>query len=722
MLSIVLTLWLAAPSQAPPEERFSLPRCAELIDAEASGAHGYECLYAHARTTGEYDVVEALLREHAARVPDNPWPRIKLAAILSDRAKPGVVATYREGVALFEPGDDAHEAMARLNLSTALRHRGDDEEALEELSRARSLAETAKHEPLLQAVTLELARFHAMRGGSTSEIGRLLEEVGEIAPEHHQTNINFMHTRATWLVRLGKADEALAQRRELAEFVRARGDAYVLANTLLAIAGDENRRAETRLKPDIAAYRAQLLEARQAAAEAKHTYAEAEALCMLSELTGPDAVSLARECSEVAARADDASWDTHAAAALAAALRRAGKMEEHRTALAKAIRQAARLGDPELGAAVGEEEVRSAWARLPRAEAIRSTEQVLDRLDARAMDDDGQSIAQRRETWRPTYDFAIGQLLADSPTPAETVTALSIAERQRDDDLLLAEGGGQHGPLDITAAQARVPAGHAIVVFSVANDSSYKSSEFFGGAWAWTVTADSIDVRRLPPRRVLAAKVSALVGALSSGSGGWEPAAAVLREELFGASDWPTGVESLTIVPDRELFELPFAVLLPGVPIDLSTSLWQASRAGLAAEARDRPLALAALGDPAIPAAVLEDRELAPLPFARAEVTAVAEHYGGETAAWTGEAASESEFRRAAAEAGVLHVAAHAYVQSADPGRSALVLAADDAHDGRAGDDHRPPRRQQAAEALLDLGRDRVAGKQRAGRGPVRIA
>lgn len=660
-----------------------MEQCRAQLDPDSETGDGYSCLYAYARTSGEYDAVEELLREHIVDYPKSPWARIKLAAILADRAKPGVVKLYREGLPLMGPNSRTEEAIARLNFSIVLRHQGDDDAALAELSQARDLAGAVKHEALLQATTLELARLHTARGGSLEEIGRLLDEVGEIPAGRHQTKVNFMHTKAAWLARFGRFEEALAERRGLAEFARATGDSYVLAVVSLAIAEELDRLAGKRLAPDRDAYRTRLLEAHEAAAEAQHSYAEADALCKLSAIEGEKALEYARACNEVAAEAGDDTWSGSSTLVLAAALRRAGEMAEYTQTLSQAIGAAARLGDPEYSASVAEEELRAAWLRLPRAEAVSRTRLIIDRLDRGPTEDEGAEAASRRSTWHFGYDFATGKLLSTEPSAEDVLLALGIAERQRDDDVLEVGGAVPSAPPDPRPLIEKLPPGHGVLAFTLANDHDYKSGDFMGGSWVWLITSEGIEVRRLPPRRMLSARIAALVGVVTQRDEAWSSAAAALRDELLGADeDWLSGVQHLTVVPDGELFELPFALLLPELSLDTTTSLRSLEESLADRVVAQGPMPLSVLGDPSIPDAARERKQVGPLPFARREVEQVLAAYDGEATAAVGAEASESVFMRRASQPGLLHVAAHALVDSAEPERSALVFASDSTSDG----------------------------------------
>ncbi len=103
----------------------------------------------------------------------------------------------------------------------------------------------------------------------------------------------------------------------------------------------------------------------------------------------------------------------------------------------------------------------------------------------------------------------------------------------------------------------------------------------------------------------------------------------------------------------------------------------------------DAPARAVVVGDPRVPDALAREANLATIPGARAEASAVArvlEARGMTTDVLTGRGASEEDFRSTLHGATVVHVAAHGVISDAHPMTSYLALAgtgADGAHDGR---------------------------------------
>ncbi len=679
-LTLVMPLAVAPPARRAMRE-FERSECEAQIRDTPEQGDGYSCMYAYARASGEYDAVEQRLSELVAEMPSNPWPRVKLASVLSDRGKPGAIELLREGIALFSPEEAPYAALAQLNLATLLRHRDEDDLAAAELAKARQTAVQSGDEQLLLITTIELARHKAFNGGSLTEVGRLLDEIGEVPDELYQAKVNLLHTRASWLWRTGRVEEAAATRRQLIEHATKHGDDYVAAASLLAVAGNEDWLARLSLNPSVEDYRNKLIAAREAAARAQHSFVEAEALCLLADVENDEALDNARACVRVAEKAGDAAWLVFGQAALAAALRRSGDIAGAQALAAKAADAAADLADPELEAIIAEEEIRLAWAAQPRSKAIETSLGVLDRLDGIVIGEAPDVDAERRATWRTPYAIAIGELLrSDSRTAADISTALWVAERQRLDDIFAPKQAAPDESRRLEDLQASLGPGHAVAEFFVANDRDYKSSDRLGSAWAWIVTHDEVQVRRLPEHRFIAAKALALAGAAAAGDTNLTEAASSLAEELLG--DASGAAERWTIIADQELFELPFSLVLPDARVDHATSITALATRPERPAPTERAR-VTAFGDPARhasqPRFAVDD---VPLPHARAEARAVVKAFGDSGAALLGDAATKSALVAAAADSGILHIAAHAVINSADPSRTGLLLAPSEADDG----------------------------------------
>ncbi len=665
----------AAPAGDIPE---TLADCEALIGTSARLGEAASCMYAYARRGSDYEGAEARLRRYATDEPDNPWPKLKLASVLVDQGKPGAIELYREGIARLGPDEKDNEAESRLNLAGALRWAGEDEAALAELGAAKRAAEASGVAPLRQVVTLELARHLLFSSGNLTRVGELLDEVGDLPAPMYQARVNLLHTRSVWLSRLGEIDASTAVLRELTTLASDNGDDYLYAATLLKIADAEDDQAELRLQPSRSQHETRLQQARAAADKAGHAYVHADVYCRLSDLRADDAVDHARRCVELSTRAGDKRQLANARVTLATALRRADQWDAYEREIAGLQEWAA---DAEVGSKLIVERIDAAWARAPRPEAITVSLAALEELERTVDEDDPERLAQRRAALRASHDLVVGRLLdVQAPGDDDVRTALQIAERQRNDDILLGHERPTGATVDLDALRTRLAPGHVVIAYVLANDVDYKSGAFLGGAWAWTITADAVTVRRLPERRRLAAQVGAFVGSLRGDDPLWAETADAMRQSLFG--DEVPAATRVTVVPDRELFELPFAVLLPDAAVDQVTSL----RAIVQRPPQDLrevdALALTAYADPAREGVAVDGLPLRPLPNARDEAAAVARTFGERSEVVLGEQATESAIKASLSQSGILHVAAHAVVDSAQPERSALVMARSTTDDG----------------------------------------
>lgn len=191
------------------------------------------------------------------------------------------------------------------------------------------------------------------------------------------------------------------------------------------------------------------------------------------------------------------------------------------------------------------------------------------------------------------------------------------------------------------------------------------------------LTADGLRAERVAvDRAVLGARVATLADAIRR-----RAAVEIINaeaSELYRLLIAPLrldGVEELVLVPDRELFALPFAALYDASRQQYLVERFALRFAPSAAEAGDGG------GGSLAPAIVVADPPSAqwrPLARAREEADAIAAMHGAEVLA--GSAATRAAFVAAAQRGALLHYAGHA---DTDAGASygALVLAAD-ANDG----------------------------------------
>lgn len=371
------------------------------------------------------------------------------------------------------------------------------------------------------------------------------------------------------------------------------------------------------------------------------------------------------------------------------------------------------------GRVVGDDELARAYATVERMRA-QELREVLDEagLTARAR-------AKLRD--RPEYAATLAELSATQVrlgdpglSGAERKAAIAELEAlERRERAMQAEARDASGsdpsaalgseisiaPLD--AVQAVLEPDEALLVYQLANGGG-RPRDFDGGAWVLVVTRDHIAAHRLADERELIGRVELFGPLLARRDGSDGPASvqlwtALLADAVVGL---PESITRLTLVPDGALHRLPFAALRPAVDaqslaeryaldfVPSATSLvhWRAQRERSGTP--ELPPAVLALADPVVehePArlyasalepnerggSLLEGLELATLPRARLEAErAVAG--GGELR--LGEDAGEAALRELDLSAyGVVHFATHALVDELHPGRSAIVLARDQA-------------------------------------------
>ena len=263
----------------------------------------------------------------------------------------------------------------------------------------------------------------------------------------------------------------------------------------------------------------------------------------------------------------------------------------------------------------------------------------------------------------------------------------------------------RHGATEFAALEAverGLAPDEALLAFLVGADRN-ADGESTGGAWVLAVTREGTRVHRIPERARLAPAVGLFTGLIERRDGSEAGTAAVLHAQLLAPAlaGLPPGVRRLLLVPDGPLHDLPFAALrerADGAPLVAryelalvpSASLWRYWRQqpplppggeALVLADPDRGsgarVALARGGEGG--GVFAEAAQLGALPEARWEGHAV-ENALQETQVvprlLVGAGASERALKTAnLASVRVLHLAAHAVVDTEAPERSALVLA-----------------------------------------------
>ncbi len=178
------------------------------------------------------------------------------------------------------------------------------------------------------------------------------------------------------------------------------------------------------------------------------------------------------------------------------------------------------------------------------------------------------------------------------------------------------------------------------------------------------------------------------------------PEFAGLARELYGSLIGPAaqdinGVDSLCIVPDGFLWNLPFQAplttdnyyLTEDYAISYVPSLRVLREMSKSKNSRGNPEAtLMALGNPVIGKDEQHEQDLCPLPEAEAEVKAISKGFSPSTnKVLIGREASERAFKALASNYSVLHFATHGVLDNRNPLYSHLLLTkteADSENDG----------------------------------------
>lgn len=223
----------------------------------------------------------------------------------------------------------------------------------------------------------------------------------------------------------------------------------------------------------------------------------------------------------------------------------------------------------------------------------------------------------------------------------------------------------------------------------------------------WVVQRDKSEMHKLPSRIAIETAVRRFRDAIAKpGSGDADmltSARSLYRMLLEPGAPVIAKNETLIIVPDGALFELPFDALLtadpaPGAPMSKQPFLARKTAtvcapsatvyAKLRASTREHEYArdLFAIGNPDFTGVATGGADpLAPLPFAQKEVDAIgAKVKADRRTTLTGRAASEAALKQELRTESprVVHLATHGLVDANEPARSSVALAPGDGEDG----------------------------------------
>jgi CHAT domain-containing protein/Tfp pilus assembly protein PilF len=322
----------------------------------------------------------------------------------------------------------------------------------------------------------------------------------------------------------------------------------------------------------------------------------------------------------------------------------------------------------------------------------------------------------RLEEQRPVPDGdRLSQLRADLRQ-----AQLAYEEFQTLMSVLHPEGASRRGelpPLDVeraaeldetTVIVEYVVNEDAVILFVIASPATGGDHENGNGA-----TLDGVEVRSyLIP--VSALELAGEVDLLRQQLIGNEPEFSETSQRLYELLLAPAAAEldgrtSLVIIPDGPLWAVPFAALQPrpdrylieqaALTCAPSLSAFYEMRKAYERPGRTHSLELLALGNPAIDAGAGEQVQLAhrradfgDLPGAEREVQELEALYGEEhSRVYVGADATEGRLKSDAAEARVLHLAAHGLLNDRNPMYSHILLARDVSHETSrpaGGDEH----------------------------------
>lgn len=340
--------------------------------------------------------------------------------------------------------------------------------------------------------------------------------------------------------------------------------------------------------------------------------------------------------------------------------------------------------------------------------------QVLDRLDAsRAqvpVTADATLVARRRAVLERISRLN-RDLAAPGMAPAARDALLAALEQAERDEseasaaLAIADPrfASVRQPSLVSLAEVQHTLGpeEALVAFQV-HPTTTRAGEAYG-AWRWTITRGTVDVRRVPRPDALPGAVSTFLGLVASGGNHVPAVAAQVYTRLFddALARLPREITRLVIVPDDVLLGVPFDALRPSAEaaplaerfaISLApsaTTWWRLRQLDVARQ----PGGALVYADPhgASPwragvdgsSTTRADGTLVALPEARREGWGARRALGAASRLRSGSEATESAFKREAlGDYRAVHFAAHAVLDLARPERTAILLASSDGDDG----------------------------------------
>lgn len=660
------------------------------------------CFYEVGRSGRLWGEAARRLESLAARHPDRPWLNLARAYVEADLDPQRAVDRYRDAIRAFESrGHTEGEVRARCAFANWLSVRGKSQEASEQLAAAIRTAEKAGARALLAEALIFQARHLKTSGAGLQEPYRLARraESGLFPHGPEGPQMLCLELLAGLERNLGRPDRAERYFRRLEHLARTSGRRSFEAKAQLGLGlllFDDLDRAPR----DSGRSRtiAQLRRALATAEEVGDPLSQESIHSTLAHLMEPAEARehLGRCLSLARGRNDEIT---------ASCLLTLSRIESEtdpaaaERALEEARAVAARSGDLQTLGRFWYHRMNLSWQSGSREQALADTAEALRAVEAlrdRQLEEAGRAGLFSR--WLSPYYAASGHLLTAyerSGDPADLDRAFAITDSLRGRVLreLLGEPGPSAPPASRAAIEAALAPGEALLSFQIAPRQDFFG--FAGGSWLLVFTRGGTRVYRLPEtvdRAHLETAISALLGLIDRRDGSEAGLAAALYAQLLSAAltDLPPEINRLVIVPDGVLHRLPFAALRPrreGSPLADRYRISMASSATLWDRWRRQPRresrAALVLADPLLPAEVAETAErrgdgAGRLPGARREGRHVVRRAGPGSVLRVGSEAGESFLKKQSlARFGVLHLAAHAVADEANPEASAVLLATD---------------------------------------------
>jgi len=726
----------------------SFEQCDELRLADPAGSNGYTCYYVFARMTDAYDEAIERIEAIASAEPRRPWPRFILGDLLMDTGDDRAPELFRQVAHEFEMlGELDSATYARLSYAFSIPE-GSYQAIAAEIGHARSLAKELGDPTLLAQVDVQLARLLVRNGVELGRAQTLLDSVAAALDEPpYELRKHALFVQAELdgaLDRPRRASERLA---ELIELAHEHEDIYIeaLARSQWLELVHEDALGLHQLTPQ--ALGDELDKALEVAERSGNPYAKVRLLCIGADLELDVAKAAAgyQRCADQARELEASAARNSASIGMAlllppsridealALLDEAAERDRHQGAqghfprflrsrtLARAGRvdaaleqagallqdlegQLRRTGDRELRARsvaafrAYHDEASSWIVPEPGAASPQDLQRALAWIERHRavvlLDSLGEGGAPLPSSMQPFRDRAADlrrRLRASAPDPTQRAAYIdeldAIERRLTEAEAHRTVAAETHPSLTLETIQARLGPRRALLSFHLMRPPPQARWEQIDLTdWVAVVTADSVKSYVLPPRMQLESAVALFSGLIGPGGDALATGERLYDDLLAEAlSALPPEVESLVVVPDGELYRLPFAALpAAGRPLMERFELTIAPSIAVWLELSERTT------DPDDPALIVVDpateddvvppawgvarEELGALPRAREEAAAVRAVHGS-TIVRAGAEANESMVKSLFEDRfALIHFGAHALVDTGRIDRAAIVL------------------------------------------------